>query len=180
MGYFNRAAIMTNSGIQIGDIDHPPTPEQISESIDQINDMGGAKEFNDLNSALFDLMSPPASDAPKDDNSGGPSDGLTVKDIFDKMPEAFNPEAAKGIDIVFQYNISGKTGGEWMITIKDGSCTVESGKANKPNCTLNIGDTDFLDMISGKLDPMKAFTSGKLTIDGDIMKSQLIGKLFKM
>jgi putative sterol carrier protein len=35
-------------------------------------------------------------------------------------------------------------------------------------------------MISGKLDPMKAFTSGKLTIDGDVMKSQLIGKLFKM
>ena len=36
------------------------------------------------------------------------------------------------------------------------------------------------DMISGKLDPMKAFTSGKLKIDGDVMKSQLIGKLFKL
>ncbi len=180
MGYFNRAAIMTNSGIQLGDIDNPPTPEQISESIDQINDMEGAKEFNDLNSALFDLMTPPSAENQKKDNSDGPSDGLTVKDIFDKMPNAFNPEAAKGIDIVFQYNISGKNGGEWMITIKDESCKVESGKANKPTCTLNIGDNDFIDMITGKLDPMKAFTSGKLTIDGDVMKSQLIGKLFKM
>ncbi|MDA3895617.1 MAG: SCP2 sterol-binding domain-containing protein, partial [Desulfobacteraceae bacterium] len=80
----------------------------------------------------------------------------------------------------FQYNISGQAGGEWIITVKDDTCKIESGKAPKATCTLNIGDADFLDMISGKLDPMQAFTSGKLTIDGDVMKSQLIGKLFKM
>ena len=96
------------------------------------------------------------------------------------MPGAFQPDAAKGVDAVFQYHISGKSGGEWTVTVKDGTCAIDTGKADKPTCTLNIGDTDFVDMISGKLDPMKAFTSGKLTIDGDVMKSQLIGKLFKL
>ncbi len=180
MGYFNRAAVLTNTGVQLGDADNPPTPEQIIENIDKINDMEGAKEFADLNSAMFDLMSPPASDAPKDETSAEPSGGASVSDVFDKMPDAFNPDAAKGVDVTFQYNISGSAGGEWVITVKDGTCKVESGKAEKPTCTLNIGDADFIDMISGKLDPMKAFTSGKLTIDGDVMKSQLIGKLFKM
>jgi len=33
--------------------------------------------------------------------------------------------------------------------------------------------------MSGELNPMTAFTSGKLKIEGDMMKSQLIGKLFK-
>ena len=179
MGYFNRAAILTNSGVQLGDTDNPPTPEQIIENIDKINDMEGAKEFTDLNSAMFDLMSPPASNAPKDDNDR-PSDGLSVSDVFKKMPDAFNADAAAGIDVIFQYNISGKAGGEWNVTVKDGSCKIETGKAKKATCTLNIGDADFIDMTSGKLDPMQAFTSGKLTIDGDIMKSQLIGKLFKM
>ena len=120
-----------------------------------------------------------ASDAPKEDNNG-PADGLNVSDVFAKMPDAFNSDAAAGVDATFQYNISGKAGGEWIVTVKDGTCTVESGKAKKSTCTLNIGDADFIDMTSGKLDPMKAFTSGKLTIDGDVMKSQLIGKLFKM
>jgi putative sterol carrier protein len=32
--------------------------------------------------------------------------------------------------------------------------------------------------MSGKLNPMSAYTSGKLKIEGDIMKSQLIEKLF--
>ena len=34
--------------------------------------------------------------------------------------------------------------------------------------------------MNGKLPAMQAYTSGKLKIGGDIMKSQLIGKLFKM
>jgi putative sterol carrier protein len=35
-------------------------------------------------------------------------------------------------------------------------------------------------MMSGKLSGMQAYTSGKLKIEGDIMKSQLIEKLFKL
>ena len=34
-------------------------------------------------------------------------------------------------------------------------------------------------MISGQLNAMAAFTGGKMAIDGDVMKSQLIEKLFK-
>ena len=187
MGYFNRAAILTGPGVQLGDAENPPTPEQISDHMDRINDMTGAKEFADLNAAMFDLMTPkakgakPAADAASSTpSSASPSDGLTVQAVFDNMAAAFQPGAAQGVNVVFHYNISGPTGGQWSITVKDGACAVTSGKADNPTCTLNIKDTDFLDMISGKLDPMKAFTSGKLTIDGDVMKSQLIGKLFKM
>jgi putative sterol carrier protein len=34
-------------------------------------------------------------------------------------------------------------------------------------------------MMSGSLPPMQAFNAGKLRIEGDIMKSQLIERLFK-
>jgi putative sterol carrier protein len=40
-------------------------------------------------------------------------------------------------------------------------------------------DSDFVAMISGKLNAMKAYTSGRLKVEGDLMKSQLIEKLFK-
>jgi putative sterol carrier protein len=42
-----------------------------------------------------------------------------------------------------------------------------------------MADADFLRLISGQLPAMQAFTSGKLKIEGDLMKSQLIEKLFK-
>ena len=38
---------------------------------------------------------------------------------------------------------------------------------------------DFLNLITKKLNAMQAYTSGKLKIQGDLMKSQLIEKLFK-
>jgi len=42
-----------------------------------------------------------------------------------------------------------------------------------------MSDEDFLTLISGKLNAMQAFTAGELKIEGDLMKSQLIEKLFK-
>ncbi len=40
-------------------------------------------------------------------------------------------------------------------------------------------DEDFLELITRKISAMQAFTSGKLKIEGDLMKSQLFEKLFK-
>ena len=63
--------------------------------------------------------------------------------------------------------------------IKDEKCRVQAGIHEKPNCTLKMDGGDFLDMMNGKLPAMQAYTSGKLKLEGDIMKSQLIEKLFK-
>jgi putative sterol carrier protein len=95
------------------------------------------------------------------------------------MPAAFQADAAAGVDTVFQYHISGDNGGDWHCIIKDSTCTVAAGTHAKPVCLLKMGDADFLDLMNGKLPAMQAYTSGKLKIEGDIMKSQLIEKLFK-
>ena len=102
-----------------------------------------------------------------------------MKGIFEKMPSAFNAAAAAGKDVTFQFNISGPTGGDWAVTIKDGACQVTAGTVDKPTTTIGMADTDFIDLIAGRLDGMKAFSAGKLKVGGDMMKSQLIGKLFK-
>jgi putative sterol carrier protein len=102
-----------------------------------------------------------------------------VKGIFAKMPEAFQPDKAAGKDVVFQFSISGPGGGDWVVAVKDGTCKVEAGKTEKPTTTIKMSDEDFLQLISGKLDGMQAYTSGRLKVEGDIMKSQLIGRLFK-
>ena len=96
------------------------------------------------------------------------------------MPQAFRADKAAGVNVVFQYTISGEGGGDWFAEIKDGACKVETGKHGSPTCTLAIAAADFLDLMNGKLPAMQAYTSGKLKIGGDIMKSQLIEKLFKM
>jgi 3-hydroxy-3-methylglutaryl CoA synthase/NAD(P)-dependent dehydrogenase (short-subunit alcohol dehydrogenase family)/putative sterol carrier protein len=178
MGYFNRVAVYTGPTVQLGDPDSPPTPEQIHENWNQINSMDGAKEMEDANTAIFALIAPPA-ETPESAEVD-PQEGGDVQGIFDKMVGNFKADAAAGVDVVFQFNISGPGGGEWYCVIKDATCTVEKGTHEKPVCTIKMADGDFLAMMGGKLPAMQAFTSGKLLIEGDVMKSQLLEKLFKI
>src|SRR6185295_6589014 len=47
-------------------------------------------------------------------------------------------------------------------------------------CTLELAESDFLDLTQGKADPMKLFTTGKLKISGNVMASQKLQSLFKI
>jgi len=103
----------------------------------------------------------------------------TVQGVFDRMGESFQADAATGVDVVFQFYISGRGGGDWHVTVKGGTCTVASGIHDKPTTTLRMSSEDFLRYIEGQLPAVQAFTTGKLKIGGDLMKSQLIEKMFK-
>jgi putative sterol carrier protein len=105
--------------------------------------------------------------------------GSTPAEIFNQIADAFKPEAAAGIDVVFQYNISGPAGGDWFITIKDQKCDISQGQADNSTTIFKLSDEDFVKMMTGELDGVEAFTSGKLIIEGDIRKSQLFSQVFE-
>jgi NAD(P)-dependent dehydrogenase (short-subunit alcohol dehydrogenase family)/uncharacterized OB-fold protein/putative sterol carrier protein len=176
-GYHSRAAILTGPGIMLGDGAKPPTPEDIRDHFKQISSLEGAGQLQDATTAVMSFMTPPKADPKPEDKESGPT--LTVQNIFDKMPEAFVAEKAAGKDLIFQFSISGSGGGDWFVAVKDGTCRVEAGQAAKPTTTIKMAAGDFIQLIQGKLDGMQAFSTGKLKVEGDLMKSQLIGKLFK-
>jgi NAD(P)-dependent dehydrogenase (short-subunit alcohol dehydrogenase family)/acyl dehydratase/putative sterol carrier protein len=183
MGFFNRAAVVTGAGRVIGSGETFPTVEDIIDQIDAIALLDGGKEYRQLSDQVVDactaLLSPQQSDVSKTGSAEKDKKGFeTAAAVFEAMPAAFKPEAAGGVNIVFQYIISGANGGDWSCAVNDGRCTVMAGRHEKPTCTLKMADGDFLDMMNGKLKPMQAYTSGKLKLEGDIMKSQLIEKLF--
>jgi hypothetical protein len=60
MGYFNRVAIHTGKGAQLGDQDNMPTPETIRDNWEAVNSLDGARQMEDANAAIFALISPPA------------------------------------------------------------------------------------------------------------------------
>ena len=95
------------------------------------------------------------------------------------MPRVFQADKAAGVEVIFQYRISGPKGGDWYAMIKDETCQVTQGVHKTPTTTIKMADDDFLALMEGKLKAMQAYTSGKLKIEGDLMKSQLIEKLFK-
>ena len=104
----------------------------------------------------------------------------SVKEVFEKMPEVFSEANAAGVDMVFQFNITGGEAGEWNVTVKDNTCAVAEGTHASPTVTLTMEDADWIAMCNGQLDGMSAFMSGKLKASGDIMAAQRIPSLFPL
>ena len=82
--------------------------------------------------------------------------------------ESRSPEQLKGSEGVYQVRLTGEGGGDYIVRITDGGVSVEAGLASDPGVTATISAADFLAMGEGRLNPMTAFMSGKLSITGSM------------
>jgi len=91
------------------------------------------------------------------------------REFFEKvLPARFDPKKAAGFEAVVQVNISGADGGEWVVIVKDQKMQVKEGVDSSPSITFKMMDADFVDLINGKLDAVKAFMTGKLEFKGSL------------
>ncbi len=92
---------------------------------------------------------------------------------------ASHPELVKSVGNVYQFRLKSPDSA-WVLDLKNGGGSVKAGTVEKADCTLDLSDADWLDMVSGKADPMKLFQGGKLKISGNVMASQKLDFLKKM
>ncbi|XP_051876370.1 peroxisomal multifunctional enzyme type 2 isoform X2 [Pristis pectinata] len=91
-------------------------------------------------------------------------------------------EMVKKVNAIFQWDITkeGRTAAQWTIDLKNGSGELYQGAArHQADTTFTLSDEDFMQIVSGKLNPQKAFFSGKLNIKGNIMHSQKLEVILK-
>ena len=103
----------------------------------------------------------------------------SCKQAFDMMPSRFNKEAAKGLNAIYQFDLSGDGGGKWHVIINNDACEVKEGPAASPSITISMTAQDDLDMLSGKLNGQMAFMTGKLRIAGDMGLALRMQSLFQ-
>ena len=94
------------------------------------------------------------------------------------LPKQFKADAAGDMKAVYFFDVTGEGGGSYAITIANRQCTVEKAKPEKPDLTITIAAPDMMAITTGELDPMAAFMTGKLKIDGDISLAMKMGDLF--
>ena len=99
---------------------------------------------------------------------------MSTTEFLNKLPGAFNADAAAGTDCTIQFNVSEPT----HVVIKDGNCEVVPGTADAPTLGVTMADEDLVALLSGELDGMNAFMTGKLQVEGDLMLAQRMGSFF--
>ncbi len=100
----------------------------------------------------------------------------TPADIFQAMPGRFNPQAdaAKSWETQIQFQIAGEGGGSWYMEVKNGTCEVKEGTASQAKATVHTDAETWVGINTGKVNPMIAFTTGKIKVTGNM------GELMKL
>ncbi|MGN0643014.1 MAG: SCP2 sterol-binding domain-containing protein [Huintestinicola sp.] len=98
---------------------------------------------------------------------------MTYEEIFEKSKKYVLDSAPEGLEghLAVQVNIIGEGEGRFYIELLNGKVYVEPYEYYDRDCIFIVSGDDFLAMCSGDLDPVEAFTKGKLKIDGSIDKA---------
>lgn len=99
-------------------------------------------------------------------------------DFTKNLPEKISgdPDAAKEIDAVFLFKISGDDGGVWTVNCRD-NLGVHDGEVGEVDCTLELTDEDWLAISDNPATAMQLYFQGKLQVSGDAMKATKLQQL---
>ncbi|KAM9858348.1 peroxisomal multifunctional enzyme type 2 [Aulostomus maculatus] len=120
--------------------------------------------------------------APENPPVGGSLQSELVFAEIGRRIKDLGSELVKKVNAVFSWEITkdGKNAAQWTIDLKNGSGTLHKGPySGKADVTFTVSDEDFMEVVQGKVNPQKAFFSGKLKVRGNIMLSQKLEVILK-
>nr|KAF6489658.1 hydroxysteroid 17-beta dehydrogenase 4 [Molossus molossus] len=134
-----------------------------------------------ISNAYVDLVPTSGVSAKIPSEGGNLQSTLIFKEIGRHLQDVGH-EVVKKVNAVFEWHITkdGSTAAKWTIDLKNGNGNVYQGPAKgSADVTVTLSDEDFINVVLGKLDPQKAFFSGRLKARGNIMLSQKLQMVFK-
>lgn len=134
-----------------------------------------------ISNAYVDLL-PASATLAKTPSVGAELQSALVFEEIGRRLKDVGREVVKKVNAVFEWHITkgGAPAAKWTIDLKNGSGKVYQGPAKgSADTTIIISDEDFMEVVLGKLDPQKAFFSGRLKARGNIMLSQKLEMILK-
>jgi putative sterol carrier protein len=102
-----------------------------------------------------------------------------LEEVFAGMEERFQPDRAAGVDAQVQWVVT-DAGEEhpYVLTVKDGTCQAEPGRAEGARVTASTDLASFAKLMAGKVPGPALYMGGKLQIQGDLMLAQRMTTFF--
>jgi len=120
---------------------------------------------------------PVESGAEKITSGTEPSTG-NCHELLRNMPAAFKCEEAKGIKVVYQFEITGAEEFSAYLLIGEGRCEFHEGRHGEPDVIITSPADVWLAVSRKEISGQAAFMSGKYKVKGDIALLMKLNKLF--
>jgi putative sterol carrier protein len=92
----------------------------------------------------------------------------SLDEMFSMMPNAFDASKAKDFNATVQFALTGEGGDHYFVKIADGKIDTGKGTVEAPTATIHMDADDYKAMISGELNPVTAFMTQKIKVEGDL------------
>jgi putative sterol carrier protein len=103
---------------------------------------------------------------------------VTPQQALDKRQDAFQADKAKGVHATYQWKLSGPNGGDWWLSVNDGTYKMGRGEIDKPNVTFAASDEDWVAMSNKTLKVQWAYLTGRLKIQGSHRLVKKLDEIF--
>lgn len=105
---------------------------------------------------------------------------MTLQSVLDKLETMRDQIDISGTDfLAVQVELTDADPGVFYIEIKEHQLNIAPYDYHDRNCAIAISSANFNKLVDGKLDPVVAFTLGKLKVEGDLGKALEFAGLLK-
>jgi putative sterol carrier protein len=94
------------------------------------------------------------------------------------MPQRFNPGEAKGLEVIYQFEVSGDEEFTAHIKIADQQATFHEGAVDNPDVIIKTPANVWLAVARGEIGGRWAFMTRKYKVKGDITLLMKMRSLF--
>ncbi len=104
--------------------------------------------------------------------------------IFWQMPKQLDAKQAAGVHTSIRWCITGRADGgvdTYQLELEGGRARIIRGTGGPdPRLTITMDAVEFLRLVSGNSDPMRAYFTGRIKLAGDIMVAAKLATLFRI
>lgn len=99
----------------------------------------------------------------------------SAREFFSDLESRLDPAKLEGVNASYRFDIKGA--GSWHVAVADGAATVSESQ-DAADCVISMSEDVFSRLREGKQNPMTAFMTGKIKVDGDMSLALKIKELF--
>ena len=89
----------------------------------------------------------------------------SAQQFFDDLAARADPARARDLSASYRFDIAGQ--GSWHVDVENGAVTVTQS-SEPADCVIATDEQTFLAVVRNEQNPMGAFMTGKIRVEGDM------------